>query len=107
MLGFVGWSLVTCIFIAFGLGSWSSDETVGFFSGVKPPEIPPENVKSYNHAVAMIWFGFCFVFELIGLPLLFSEQDSPYFIITLLGAMFSCIMVAVIYLIVENHYKKK
>ncbi len=106
MLGFICWTIVLVIFIVIGINSWKSKDAVGFFTGVKPPNIPEKNIKPYNHAVAIIWFVFGGIYELLGTPLLFYEQNSPYFIITILGAMFWVIGLIVTYLIVQNRYLK-
>ncbi len=104
MIGFIFWSIVLLIFIAIGINSWRAKNAVGFFTGEKPPNIPEHNVKAYNHAVAIIWFVFGGIYEMLGLPLLFYEQNSPYFIIIILGVVFWVIGLIVAYIVVQNHY---
>lgn len=106
MIGFIIFSMVFFILAAIGINSWKAKEAVGFFTGVKPPKIPEKNVKKYNHAVAVIWFVFAVIYELLGIPLLLFEQNSPYFIITILGAMFWVIGLMIAYLIVQKRYLK-
>lgn len=106
MIGFIIYSMVFFVLIAIGISSWKAKEAVGFFTGVKPPKIPERNVKKYNHAVAVIWFVFAVIYELLGIPLLLLEQNSPYFIITVLGAMFWVIGLIIAYLTVQNRSMK-
>lgn len=106
MIGFIIYSMVFFVLVAIGISSWKTKETVGFFTGVKPPEIPEKNVKKYNHAVAIIWFVFAVIYELLGIPLLLLEQNSPYFIVTILGAMFWVIGLFTAYLTVQKRYMK-
>jgi hypothetical protein len=72
----------------FGIGIWSyrSKEPVGFFSGVKPPEV--KDTKKYNHAVAILWFVYAALLEIMGIPLLFLKQNPAGFIPVLLGTVF-------------------
>lgn len=104
ILGFTIWSLVALIFLIVAIVSLRSEKPVGFYTGVKPPEV--KDIKKYNKAVSAIWFVFFGVFELLGLPLLFFKQNSPVFIIPLLGTIFLCISIAIAYNHVLNKYKK-
>lgn len=106
MIGFIIWSICTLVFVIIGISTWKSAEPAGFFTGVKPPKIPEQNVKKYNHSVAIIWFVFSVIFEMLGLPVLLCEQNSPYLIFTMLGSIFSIIGIIVAYLKVENYYMK-
>lgn len=56
--------------------------------------------------VAIIWFVFAVVYELLGIPLLLLEQNSPYFIVTIFGAIFWVIGLIVAYLTVQKRYMK-
>ena len=104
ILGFTIWSLVALIFLIIAIVSLRSEKPVGFYTGVKPPEV--KDIKKYNKAVSTIWFVFFGVFELLGLPLLFYRQNSPIFIISILGTVFLCISIAIAYNHVLNKYKK-
>lgn len=107
MIGFVIWTLVVIIFIVIGVHDWKSDKAVGFFTGTEPPKIPETNVKKYNHAVAKIWFVFGAIYEIIGLPMLLFEQNSPYFIFMIFGSIVWAIGLMISYLLVQNHYMKE
>lgn len=105
VLGFIIWSSVGLIAVIIGIISWTSKNPVGFFAGVKPPEV--DDVKKYNHSCGLLWFVYALFFELLGLPLLFLEQNSAGFVIPLLGTVFITIGLIVIYMrIVSKHQKK-
>ena len=81
--GFIIWSVVSAIFIGIGLWTWKSDKAAGFFSGVKPPEV--KDIRKYNHSVAVLWFVYAILLELLGRPLLFLKQNSAGFLWSILG----------------------
>lgn len=105
IIGFVIWSIVALVF--FGIGIWSrkSEKPAGFWANVKAPEV--NDVKKYNNAVSVIWFVFAVIFEMLGLPLLFFEQNSPVFLVVLVGTIFLIIGIMIAYTMVENKYRKK
>lgn len=105
IIGFVIWSIVALLF--FGIGIWSrkAEKPVGFWSNVKAPEV--NDVKEYNNAVSIIWFVFAVIFELLGFPLLFFEQNSPIFLVVAVGTVFLIIGIMIAYTRVENKYRKK
>lgn len=105
IIGFIIWTLCALVFLAIGIVSWNSKKEVGFFTGVKPNQM--KDVKAYNRAVAKIWFVFTFIYELLGLPFLFAEQNSPIFLFSVIGTMFLIIGIAVAYIRVEAKYRKK
>ena len=105
VLGFIIWSSVGVITVIIGIISWTSQDPVGFFAGVKPPEV--DDVKKYNHSCGILWFVYALLYELLGLPLLFLEQNSAGFVIPLLGTIFITIGLIVTYTkIVSKHQKK-
>jgi len=79
--GFIVWSIIALILIGIGIGGWKSNKAVGFFSGVKPPEV--SDVRKYNHSVAVLWFAYAALFELLGIPFLFLKQNSAGFLLLL------------------------
>ncbi len=104
MMAFIIWTVVTLVFVILGISTWKSKDAAGFFNVTEPPKIPKENIKAYNHSVAVIWFVFSGVFELLGVPLFLFEQNSPYFILTMIGSIFLIIGIIIAYLRVENKY---
>ncbi|MGN0435565.1 MAG: hypothetical protein ACI4D8_02925, partial [Wujia sp.] len=103
IIAFVIWSLVAIIFLMIGISSYRSKVEVGFFNGVKPKKM--KDVAAYNHAVAKIWFFFAAAFEIIGIPLLFIEQNSPVALIMVLLTIWLIIGIIIAYLKVEQKYK--
>lgn len=104
MIGFLIWSIVAAVFMGIGIGSRKSEQAVGFFTGVKPPAM--RDVKKYNHAVSMLWFISAVLFEIMGVPLLFLEQNSPVFMFVIFGVVFLIIGMIIGYLRIETKYKE-
>ena len=65
IIAFIIWSLIAILFVIFGVSARKSKEAVGFFSGVKPPEV--KDVKAYNYAVSRLWFIFASFYEILGI----------------------------------------
>lgn len=107
MIAFAIWSIVALVFMVIAISSWNSNEVVGFFNVGKAPDIPKCNIVAYNHSVAIIWIVFSTVLEILGIPLLLFEQNSPFFIVTILGTIFLLIGIIIAYLKVEKHYMEK
>ena len=103
LIAFVIWTMVALVFLLIGISCWKSEKTVGFFSNVKPPEI--KAVKKYNKAVAKIWFGFAAAMEIIGIPLLFIEQNSPVALLIAFAVVVLIIAIMIIYVKIEAKYK--
>ena len=95
MIGFIIWSVVAIVLLGIGIWSWRSDKPVGFYTGVKPPEV--NDVKKYNRSVGILWVVYALLFEVLGLPLQFLEQNNPGFLISILGAVFITIALVVVY----------
>lgn len=81
-----------------------SEKPVSFFIFVKAPEV--KDVKKYNHAVSVLWIAGTALFEILGIPLLFIRQNSPWAIFLVLGIMFWGIGISVAYMQIEARYKK-
>lgn len=105
IIGFMIWTLVAFIFVVIGISCRKSKEPVGFFTGCKPPAI--EDVKSYNRAVSNLWFVSAVVYEVLGLPFLFLEQNSAGFLPVIFFVPIGCIGMMVTYTRIEGKYKKK
>lgn len=104
MIAFVIWSLVAVLFLWIGLAGWRSKKAVGFFTYVNPPEVT--DVRKYNHAVSALWIAAAVIFELMGITLLFFEQNSPVFILVIFGVMALVIGMMIGYFIIEKKYKR-
>lgn len=104
-IGFFIWSVLAIVFLGLGIWSWRSEKQVNFWSNTKSPEM--KDIKKYNRAIAKIWFTFAIVYEALGLPLLFCEQNSPVFVLTIVGLIFLVIGMMGAYMVVENKYRKR
>ena len=85
ILGFIIWTACAAVMLIIGILSWKSEKPAGFFAGVEAPKVT--DVKKYNHTVGLLWFVYAVLFELLGLPFLFYKQNSPVFILSLLGTV--------------------
>ena len=103
IVAFVIWSVVAMVFVGIGVSCRKSKEPVGFFTGVKPPAV--KDVKQYNKAVSRLWIVFAVLLEMLGVPFLFAYQNSPVFIIVMLGVMVLVIALMVAYLKIEAKYR--
>ncbi len=103
MIAFVIWSLVSAVLFGIGVSAWMSKKPVGFFTGVKSPEV--KDVKKYNHSVAVLWFVYAAFIEICGVPLLFLEQNSVGFIPVIFGVAVITIALLIAYLQIEKKYR--
>lgn len=103
MIGFFVSTLVALIFLAIGISCLRATEAVGFFSNVKPPKI--REVKKYNHGLAAIWLVSAAIMELLGVPFLFYEQNSPTFIFEVLAVLVWMIGIMIAYFRMEAKYR--
>lgn len=106
MTGFIIWSIASLIFLGIGIRSCRAREAVGFFTFIKPPKVKGEDVKRYNNAVSVLWIVSAGALELIGIPLLFSKQNSPVFILMSFAVVILILIMMVVYLKIEKKYKK-
>jgi len=105
IIGFIIWSITALIFLAIGINSYKQKEPVAFFTFVKPPIV--KDVEKYNRAVSKLWIIAAVLFELIGTPLLFFEQNSPIFIFVIFATVVWVIAIMIIYIKIEIKYSKK
>ena len=102
--GFIIWSIIAALFLAIGISGLKAKEAVGFFTFVKAPLV--NDVKKYNRAVSILWFIGAALLEIMGMPLLFCEQNSPVFFFVVFGVMALVIGMMIGYMKVEKKYKK-
>ena len=102
IVAFIIWTIVALMFAGIGAWAWFSKTEVGFFTGVKAPKV--KDPIKYNHQVALLWFVYATLYEILGIPFLFFKQNSAMFIITILGVMALTIglLVAYTYISVSN-----
>ena len=104
-MAFVIWCLCGGLFIAMGIFAFFSKKPVGFWANVKTFAV--NDVKKYNAAMGKMFSVYGVVFILLGLPLL-DGQNSPLAIISVVGVMFSLIVLMVVYVtVIERKYKQK
>lgn len=104
IIGFIIWSLVALVFLGIGISGLKAKDAVGFWSIAKPPVVT--DVARYNRAVSMIWIVASIIFEVLGIPFLFQEQNSPIFVVTILGAVVLLIGMMIVYVKIESKYRK-
>lgn len=100
---FTIWSIAAALFLGIGIVARKSKEAVGFFSFVKPSEIT--DVNKYNHSVSVLWMIAAVILEIIGVPFLFLEQNSPMFVFVIFGVAALVIGMMIAYLMIEARYK--
>lgn len=103
LIAFIIWSVVAVLFLGIGIVGRKSKGAVGFFTFVKPPEV--NDVNKYNHAVSVLWIMAAVVLEIIGIPLLFLEQNSPMYILMIFVVVVLIIGMMIVYLRIESKYK--
>ncbi len=103
--GFVIWTAVSLAAAGVGVWAWNAKKAAGFFAGVEPPDV--KDVRKYNRAVAVLWFVYAGLLELLGLPLLFMKKGSPLFLLSILGtAVISIGLMAAYHRILEKHRRE-
>ena len=105
IFGFVIWSIVFLVLLGIGIWAWKSEKAVGFYTGTKPPEVT--DTRKYNRSVAILWFGYAGLFELLGLPFLFLKQNAAGFLWVVLGVVVISIALMIVYNRILRKYEQK
>lgn len=105
IIGFIIWSIVGFVLLVIGILARKSDKAVGFYTGVKQPEV--SDVRKYNRSVSVLWFVYAILFELLGLPLLFLKQNSAGFLLSILGVPVISIALMIAYNRILAKYRVK
>ena len=103
-IAFFIWSIVAAIFLGIGISCRKSSEAVGFFTFVKPPVV--DDIRHYNNAVSVLWIVAAVVLEMMGVPFLFLEQNSPVFILIIFAVILLIIVMILTYIKIEEKYKR-
>ena len=103
IFGLIVWSAVAALIVGIGIWSWRSKKAVGFYSGVEPPKV--RDIRRYNHAVAVLWFVYAALFELLGLPFLLQKKGKPLFLISILGVVLITILLMAAYNRILSRYR--
>ena len=104
ILAFIIWSIVALIFLGIGISCRRGNEAAGFFTFTKPPVV--DDIKSYNKDVSVLWFVSALVFEIMGVPFLFLEQNSPVFFLLIIALFIMIIAMMVTYIKIEGRHRK-
>ena len=104
MIAFVIWSAVAAVMLAIGMVTRRSAKPAAFFAGVNAPKV--RDAKGYNRAVSRLWFIYAAVLEVIGLPLIYVQQNDPLVMIPVVAAMGATIWLIAAYSRVEQKYTK-
>ena len=102
---FLIWTIISLILLGIGILDWRSEKAVGFFTGVKPPEVT--DIRKYNHTVAVLWFVYAFLFELLGLPFLFLKQNSAGSLLCVLCVPLISILLMIAYTVILAKYRAR
>lgn len=97
--------MVPIIFLGIGISFRKANEAVGFFIFAKPPKI--EDIQRYNNAVSTLWFVVAGMFELLGIPFLFSKQTTPVFILIILAVRILILAMIYVYYTIETKYQTR
>lgn len=107
MAAFWIWLVTALCFIGLGVYNFFSKRKSAFGFWANAKVFPVTDVKAYNRALGKLWCVFGIVFALLGLPLL-GGQNSPYILLSVLGAMLEAITAMVVYVtVIEKKYRKK
>ena len=105
LIVFCVWSLSSLLFVVFGICTLSAKKPMPFWTHERKIEV--SNVKAYNKAVAFLYFVYAFTILILGVPMLFSRQNSAGFIIPVLGLpIASILMIAVYVTYIEAKYRR-
>lgn len=102
MIIFIIWTLFGLSAIGLGVYTFKSSRAINVWANIKTSQ-NVSDVKSYNQALAKLWWIFGLILILVGLPLL-SGQNSPLLIITILGTVFDCIFLMIMLRKIEIKY---
>lgn len=107
MIAFIIWVIAGLLLVGMGIYDFFSkkEKPFGFWANAETLEV--ENVKAYNRALGILWMVYGILFILLGVPLI-AGQNSPFIVLSILGAMFISIAAMVVYVtVIEKKYKKK
>lgn len=104
LVAFIIWGILGLLLIGIGGYAFRAKKAVGFWANAKT--VPIADIRSYNRAVGKMWCTAGPVFIVMGLPLL-PGQNTAFIMISVVGMMFGCIALMVIYTRIEAKYRKK
>ena len=105
IFGFIIWSLISLVILVIGIRCWKSEKAVGFFTGVKPPAV--SDIRKYNRSVAVLWFAYAALLELLGLPFLFLKHNAAGFLLCIAGVPVISLALMLVYTRILRRYEQK
>ena len=108
MAAFIVWTIVGLFFVIWGIYIFfaKSAKPFGFWANAEVAQM--RDVKGYNRALGKLWCVFGVLLILVGVPLLFAEENTAGTIITILGTSFLSIGTMIVYVVViEPKYRKR
>ncbi len=105
IFGFIIWTLISLVILGIGIRCRGSEKAVGFFTGTKPPAV--SDVRKYNRSVAVLWFAYAVLFELLGLPFLFLRHSAAGFLLCIAGVPVISIALMLVYTRILRRYEQK
>ncbi len=91
--------------LGIGIRAWKSDKAVSFYTGTKPPEVT--DVQKYNRSVAVLWFAYAVLFELLWLPFLVLKQNAAGFLWVIPGVVVITIALMIVYNRILRKFERK
>lgn len=104
VIAFIFWTIISLLFVVVGYTTGKASKSTGFFTWIQPVKM--KDVKGYNRAVAKIWYGFAAGLEILGIPLLFAEQNSAIYLLVVVGTVVLILAVMIAYFKVEAKYRE-
>lgn len=105
LIVFCVWSLFSLLFVVFGICTLLAKKPTVFWTHER--KIKVRDVKAYNKALAFLYFVYAFTILILGVPMLFSRQNSAGFIIPVLGLPIASILMIAVYVIcIETKYRR-
>lgn len=105
IIGFIIWTMAGCFMTGIGISAFFSKKAVGFWANAKMFEV--NDIKKYNYATGKLFVVYGVVFAALGIPML-SEQNSPYILLSIVGALIESIAAMAIYnIVIAGKYEKK
>jgi len=106
-MAFMIWAVCGAAFIVLGIFDSLSKKEVAFSFWANAETFPVNDVKAYNRAIGKLFCVFGIFFIILGIPLL-GGQDSPFILLSIIGAMFETIIVMVVYVtVIEKNTEKR
>ena len=104
LFAFIIWTMISLLFLSFGIYAFKSKTPVTFFTFQESIQV--KDMKAYNKAVGKLWIVCAVLLEIVGLPFLFFEQNSPFFLFTIFPTIFICLGMVIVYVQIQNKYEK-